>query len=255
MKDSANEYRPSLDPWLILREMSHRVFNEFTAAICAVSAAAAEADDKEVKSVLGAVSDRLHSYAQIQRALEVPSFGCIVDASAHLRQLLEATSRAKLSHCGIELVFIAQQIELNSERCWRLGLIVSELITNATRHGLKERHGKVCIELLQRQALVECRVADNGVAPTEVRPGRGLEIIQALAVELEGRLDQYFGSQGSVSVLTFPIDPPTVRSSRDRPSLTSSIAASNAAEVRTDKRGYSTRSLRGARGPRFGARQ
>jgi two-component sensor histidine kinase len=219
MRRNGDEYRPSIDPWFILREISHRVFNEFTAAICAVSAAAAESDNEEIKAVLGAVSDRLHSYARVQRALDIPSLDSVIDASAYLQQLFEAISRAKLSHCGIELVFVDHQIELETERCWLLGLIVSELITNAVRHGLKACGGTIRIELRQVQTFVECSVADNGASPTEMRTGRGIEIIQALARELEGQFDQQFGPQGSVSILTFPIGSPTINSSKYGSSL------------------------------------
>jgi two-component sensor histidine kinase len=223
VNENMDQFRPSLDPWLILREMTHRALNEFTSAIYAVSAAAAESDDKEVKSVLSAVSERLQAYAQVQRALEVPSFDRVIDASAHLRQLLEAISLAKLSSCGIELVFFGDRMELDAERCWRLGLVVSELVTNAARHGLKERAGKISVVLRPRQSFLECRVLDNGRAPTERLPGRGLAIIQALARELDGVIDQSFGPRGSVSILIIPVARP-LHSSATRP-LSRSIHA------------------------------
>src|ERR1700756_3555693 len=103
-------------------------------------------------------------------------------------------------------------MELDAERCWRLGLIVAELVTNAARHGLKERAGKISVVLRPRQSFLECRVLDNGRAPTESRPGRGLAIVQALARELDGEIDQSFGSRGSVSILTIPIAQPLYRS-------------------------------------------
>ena len=67
------------------------------------------------------------------------------------------------------------------EQCWRLGMVVSELITNASRHAFGDGGGAIRIELLNHGASVECRVADNGSASTIVRPGRGLKIIQLLA--------------------------------------------------------------------------
>jgi two-component sensor histidine kinase len=214
MRSNGDQYRPNLDPWLILREMSHRLFNEFTSAICAVSVVAAESDNEEIKDVLSAVSARLNSYARVKRALDIPSSDSIVDASGYLRQLFEEISRAKLSHCGIDLVFVDHRIELDTERCWLLGRVVSELITNAARHGLKARGGRIRIELRRVQALVECSVIDNGAPPAEMRAGRGLEIIRALVGELEGRFDQHFSSQGSVSILTFPIGGPTIKSAK-----------------------------------------
>ena len=53
-------------------------------------------------------------------------------------------------------------------------------------------------------AFVECRVLDNGSAPTNGHPGRGLKIVNALAKALIGRFHQKFGSAGSASILLFP---------------------------------------------------
>ena len=68
-------------------------------------------------------------------------------------------------------------------------------------------------ELLWTDPFVECRIMDNGSASGEVRPGRGLKIINALSKDLSGQFEQTFGSQGSIATLVFPS---TV--SRKRPS-------------------------------------
>ena len=83
-------------------------------------------------------------------------------------------------------------------------MIVYELVTNAAQHAFGNSNGQVRVELSRSGKLVECRVVDNGSAPTSVRRGRGLRIVDELVRGLDGRLDQRFGPRGSFSILTFP---------------------------------------------------
>ena len=106
----------------------------------------------------------------------------------------------------INFVLAAEPLKLQSHKCWRLGMIVHELITNAARHAFAGRKGEIRVELSRAGALVECRVLDNGSALGNVRPGRGLKIIDELTKGLGGRFEQRFGSQGSISIIVFPCD-------------------------------------------------
>jgi two-component sensor histidine kinase len=95
---------------------------------------------------------------------------------------------------------------MNSERCWRLGLIVSELITNSERHAFGNGGGSIRVELLASLSFVECRVTDNGTGEPNTCPGHGLKIVQALAKSLGGTIDQRFGPHGATAVLMFPAE-------------------------------------------------
>ena len=191
---------------LLLREFSHRINNEFASAIGVISIAAARSADDEAKVALAAVRDRLQNYALVHHALQLPKDVSCIDAAAYLRQLCWAISRSKLERNGIELRFVERTFRMNSERCWRLGLIVSELITNAERHAFRNGGGSIRVELLPSLSFVECRVTDNGTAEANARPGHGLKIVQALAKSLGGTIDQRFGPQGATAVLIFPAD-------------------------------------------------
>ena len=142
---------------LLLREFSHRINNEFASAIGVISLAAARCESNAAKAALSAVQNQLHSYAKVHHALQMPEYSVFVDASAYLRQPCQALSCSKLESNGIELVFVSSPIQLSSERCWRLGLIVSELVTNAARHAFKDRSGTVRVELLPSPSFLQCR--------------------------------------------------------------------------------------------------
>jgi two-component sensor histidine kinase len=189
---------------LILTELSHRISNEFASAISTVSLAAARSDNGEVKAALAVVIDRLHNYASVHRALQMPTHNTETDASAHLRQLCRSISRSKLDDKGIRLVFVERRLWMRSDQCWRLGLIVFELITNAVRHGFDRVGGVIHVELLPSDSLVECRVADNGCGTSGARPGRGLKIVETLAEALGGRIEHFSGAEGTMAVLIFP---------------------------------------------------
>jgi two-component sensor histidine kinase len=154
--------RPFADDSLILAELSHRISNEFASAISTISLAAARSGNGEVKAALAVVIDRLHNYASVHHALEMPAHNSETDASAHLRQLCKSISRSKLCDKGIRLVFVERPLWIRSDQCWRLGLIVFELITNAVRHGFDRVGGVIRVELLPSDSSAECRVADNG---------------------------------------------------------------------------------------------
>jgi len=130
-----------------------------------------------------------------------------IDASAYLRELCGSISRSKLESRNIELMLVERPFQISSERCWLMGMIVSELITNAVRHAFDQHGGTIRLECRTFAGFVECRVSDNGSASTvDVRPGRGRRIIEALAQALGADFQFDVGEDGSEAALMFPID-------------------------------------------------
>jgi two-component sensor histidine kinase len=201
---SLNSVEKFVDEQLLVREITHRINNEFASAIGVVSLTAARSNSEEVKHALAGVLDRLHSYARVHRALQMPSQIASINASEYMRALCQSISQSKLEHRGIELVYAESPVELSSERCWKLGMIVAELITNAARHAFGEGGGTIRVELSSTGAFVECRVLDNGAVRGQILPGQGTRIIEALARGLDGEIEQIFGPNGATSTLVFP---------------------------------------------------
>jgi two-component sensor histidine kinase len=202
-KATSSERRNS-EERLLVGELTHRMNNEFAAAIAVVSLAAARSPNGEVKSALAVVEARLHSYVQVNRCLQRPSQDTIIDALAYLRRLCQSICHSRLDCRGIELQFVGRPLQMNSERCWRLGMIISELITNAARHAFGDGGGKIQVELSQCGRFVNCRVADDGAAPETIRPGLGSAIVERLVASLDGTINQHFGPGGTVSDMNFP---------------------------------------------------
>jgi two-component sensor histidine kinase len=191
---------------MLLHELNHRINNEFAAIIGAVSLAAARSNNDEVKIAMADVTQLLHRYADIHRALQMPEHDAIIDAAAYLSRLCLSISRSTLDDKKIRLVLSAQSIQLQAERCRRLGMILYELIINAARHAFLEGSGEIRVAIWRDGAFVKCSVQDSGSAAVNIQLGRGLKIVDALSKALGGHFKQTLGSQGSKALLVFPRD-------------------------------------------------
>jgi two-component sensor histidine kinase len=189
---------------LLLKELNHRINNEFASIINMVALAVQRSEDEEVKAALDGVAERLHQYVDVHHALKMPQHVARLDAVAHLRRLCQSIRRSKLDDMKIKLVLDACPLTLSSDRCWRLGMMVHELITNAARHALAGREGEIRLELSRIGPLVQCRVLDNGSGSATFRPGQGIKIVRYLAEELGGHVEHQFGPRGSMAVVVFP---------------------------------------------------
>ena len=199
-------HSPNPNDYLLVRELIHRINNELALIIGRASLTAARSTNEEVKSALSHVMRLLHHCADLNKALEMPTHSTIIDVSDYVRVLCQSIRRARLDERGIELVLLTQPLQMRSERCWTLGIIVSELITNSVRHAFNGGGGRIQIELSSAGPYVQCCVMDNGSPQPSSVPGQGLKIIEALARELDGEIVHQFSAGGAVSMLMFPLN-------------------------------------------------
>jgi two-component sensor histidine kinase len=197
---------PNPDGSLLLREWNHRINNEFNSAIYAVSAKAVHSDSVAVKAALLDVVDLLHQCADVHRAQHMPDQGRLTDAARYLQQLCFSVTKYRLDRLAIRVRFSADDLSLEGERCWKLGLIVSELLTNVARHAQFDgRDPELRVELMLAGNVVKCGISDNGSAPEPVRRGRGLMIIGELAGSLGGHVQTSCAAEGTSFLVTFPL--------------------------------------------------
>jgi two-component sensor histidine kinase len=135
------------DVALLFGEMTHRVVNEYTSATMMLSLSAAKVRDPEARIALQNTADRLHDYAIAYRALQKPVSECAVDLSEHISDVCRAIYRSRLHGRGISLEVARESIALSADQCWYIGLIVSELITNAVKHAFRESGGSIRVEM------------------------------------------------------------------------------------------------------------
>ena len=189
---------------LLLDEFMHRANNEMAAAIGAIALACRGSATEEARAVLSGVRARLENYALLQLTLRRPLHDTCIDASIYFRQLCWAIRESRLAATGITLEFVDRPLPMQAVLCWRLALIISELIANAARHAFPNSVGRIRVELKVCDATIECRVTDNGVGSSMILPGVGLRIIEALADGLGGTIRHHSGSHGTTWLVSVP---------------------------------------------------
>jgi two-component sensor histidine kinase len=90
--------------YLLVRELAHRLNNEYASLIGLTLRIAARSSAGEVKAALCEVTNLLHNYAGVHRALQMPTYSTTIDASSYIRALCQSLRRARLDRRGIELV-------------------------------------------------------------------------------------------------------------------------------------------------------
>lgn len=189
---------------LLLEELSNRVDREFTAAVRTLSSAAALAHTEDARNALGAVQCRLENFARVHAALRVPEFRTSIDGSAYLRQLCAAISASRLQFRGIELECVGNAFDIDTEQCWRLGMIVSQLVNNASGHTFVDIPGRIWVAAARRGGLVWCQVEDTGFAESEELERPSIRIVDAIVRDLYGAFEQRHRGEGCIATVIFP---------------------------------------------------
>ena len=185
-----------------LRERGHRIRSEFASATNFVSVAAIRTESPDMKTALNDFVELLHAHVMFA----MPDRDKLVDAAGYLRNLNWAVNSSRLHPMKIYQITTAGIMPLETERCWLLGLVAKDLVTNAVRHAclFGTGEGKISIELTWEGSFVHCAVSDNGTGMARARPVRGLRIAHNLARSLGGRIGHWFDDDGTSFVVTFP---------------------------------------------------
>lgn len=191
-------------PLYLVEEVSHRVMNEYAEAIASLRLDAARAANTAGQEAIQRAADRLRSYADLHRALLPPEIDGLVDLSDYVSRYCASLAKASLSERCISIALEADEVWLPAEKCWRVALILAELVRNSARHGLAKGSGTIVVRILNEARGVTCMVCDNGRTSVTARVGRGRRLVQTLAAELGGGVEWTFLPEGCLVRIELP---------------------------------------------------
>lgn len=192
--------RPEVD---LIAEANHRIANNLAmiSGLARLQASSiGEADNsftgEEVRLMLQEFGGRVDAVARMHRLLASTGQQSTVDLADYLHGVAEAAI-ATMSFAGpAELSFEGKPgCMVCSKRAQSLGLIVSELVTNAVKYahptGISGKIGVVCQS--NAEGHIDIEVADDGVGlPDGLDPmastALGLRLVRSLAKQLGGKL-------------------------------------------------------------------
>ncbi len=199
---------------LLLREVNHRAANNLQIAASLLVIRARRMKSPEARQELLDAANRIRAVGLVHKRLYQLDEIVAVDVWTYLRDLCVEVAASYEGSDLIDLRFQAEHpdaIFLHSDAVGKLGIIVTELITNCAKHA---GPGTICrVGLLLRPAQIEVSVSDDGAGlPLEPdankEPGLGMQIVHSLAAELHGTVVPMPSPTGATFVLTIPLRQP-----------------------------------------------
>ena len=183
---------------VLLKEVHHRVKNNLAVIVSLLSMKAGAIEGDEAQEALEDSQRRVRSIALIHEHLSGTEHLDRIDFSEYAGELLQELGSVYGDAAGrIGSGGGAEPIEMGIHRAIPCALILNELVTNALKHAFpdgRERRGRVSLRH-RRPGELELNVEDNGVGCPRIAAARsgkslGLRIVEILAKQLEGSLEQ-----------------------------------------------------------------
>jgi two-component system, sensor histidine kinase PdtaS len=190
---------------ILLREMQHRVKNNFQLVLSSISIQKRRYHDAEAHRALDHVANRINAISLAHDQLAPRQEGQIVRLSYYIRALCSAI-RQQVEEVEIDVE--CDELELGIDRALPVGLILNETAMNSIKHAFGTKGGKIRVSLVGGIGYGEARltVSDNGRGMQNSNEnGSGLKLIASLARQIGGTVDQESNSNGTTTTLTFPL--------------------------------------------------
>ncbi|HEV2545540.1 MAG TPA: response regulator [Methylobacterium sp.] len=195
---------------LLLREVNHRVANSLTLVAALARMQTNAVADPAAKQALEEMQARISAIAGIHRRLYTSQDVEAVELDAYLTGLVEELQLAmKASGRDHAIRLQAEPIRLATDKAVSLGVVVTELVTNAYKYAYpSETQGEIRVRVVREGPdTLSLAVEDDGIGWTgegEAKgTGLGSRIIRAMASNLRSALTYAPGRIGTRAVLSF----------------------------------------------------
>jgi len=172
---------------LLLRELNHRVINNFAMVGSLLQLQASRAQDAGAKAALAGALNRVMSISQAHRNLYASGNDMArVDMSVYLEDLCRSLAEALFLGEIVQLECDAFPASMERDRAVAIGLVVNELVTNAAKHAFTEgTGGRIEVGFQPEGAGWRLKVSDDGKGlPADFhtkRNGLGRGLVEAFA--------------------------------------------------------------------------
>lgn len=204
LEAAAESSRRDIRAEVLLRELQHRIKNNFQVILGFLSLQRRQSETHEARHRIGRVMDRVFAIGLAHDQLSFKEGNNSVEFDDYLRALC-----ANIDPGRRDIVFdvIADRAVLPLDRAVPAGLVVNELVTNSVKYAFGESGGTIRVTFRLDQNIAEARliVEDDGRGMVESgRRGSGLSLVESFAQQLGGRVERAPVPRGTQTVLRFP---------------------------------------------------
>ncbi|MGD2092423.1 MAG: two-component regulator propeller domain-containing protein [Candidatus Aminicenantes bacterium] len=219
LESSQRQLKKSLqEKEILLKEIHHRVKNNLQVISSLLDLQADTLDipqDSKIIQVFEESKNRIRSMTLIHENLYQTKDLVRINVPEYIRELVAhfISSYGNLMKKITPRIHV-DHISLNMDTAIPIGLILSELISNAFKHAFPPgKEGEIRISLYSpSKGTAVLRVSDNGVGlPRDMEVSQnqslGLQLVTLLTQQVKGTLEME-GSSGTTVTITFPYIPP-----------------------------------------------
>jgi PAS domain S-box-containing protein len=192
---------------MLLVEVNHRAKNSLAVAASLLGIQARRLPDRAVKALFEEAEDRLFAMARVHDLLSKSESSQRVDIATYILDLCEALRPITENDERIALEVRAEEsILVDADTAFSLGIILTELVTNAVKYAFPApRSGTILAQARRSGAgLVELMIVDDGIGMSHLREGSlGYGLLRSLVLKIRGEID--IRSEGGLKVtILFP---------------------------------------------------
>jgi two-component sensor histidine kinase/CheY-like chemotaxis protein len=192
----------------LLHEVNHRVANSLQLVTAFVQLQARNIEDGAARAALEDTQRRISAIGQVHKRLYTSDDVQHVVMDEYLHTLVrELEGTWSTPSCRRILIVAADPIRLATDRAVAMGVIVTELVSNACKYAYgRESAGEVRIALTQASGRFRLQVQDDGVglpADGSVKgTGLGSKLVKAMAASLGSTVEYAKAERGTCVVLS-----------------------------------------------------
>ena len=202
--------RQLIENEIILKEVHHRIKNNFASIGSLLSLQAHSTTNPEVQSALQDTIGRINSMQVLYEKLLLSDNYHITSIEEYLDNLIYDIVNLFSENIDITIEKQIDDFQLDPDRLVPIGIIVNELLTNIMKYAFKEKDsGIIEVTVKEKQGKVSITIQDNGTGlpggfDISESKGFGLMLVQMLSKQLDGSFT-IESNNGTKSTLVFCI--------------------------------------------------
>jgi len=195
----------------LLAEVNHRVANSLSLVGSLVRMQANSVEDPGAKAALAETQARITAIGNLHRSLYTSDDVRAVELAGYLRSLLDEFAQSLAGSGQMPVIrFEAEPVLAKTDKAISIGLIATELVTNALKYAYPSGEGEVRVRLSRDGESATLDVVDDGIGWTGTGTvkgtGLGSKIVRAMAKSLATELRyEDRGGRGTRAVMVLSL--------------------------------------------------
>ncbi|MEA2051137.1 MAG: 7TM diverse intracellular signaling domain-containing protein [Campylobacterota bacterium] len=192
------------DKELLLKEVYHRVKNNFQVVMSMLYFESSKYNDESYKLSFAQLINRIKSMSLVHQFLYKSETLSQIKAEEYILKIIEEVEKVYVRQ-NINITSDIDSTVLSMDEAMALGIIINELLNNSIKHHISDENCKINLMFKAIDNTICLTIQDNGEGfiPDENSDGLGLNLIKQFANKLNSSQIQFIKNNGTSVKLTF----------------------------------------------------